>query len=192
MLVCVTERSFEPGVDFLVAVITCVALETVFPPFRKDAPRELREHGVIRREQIYENSRLQLTFTPWEEITGCNWYDKMPEYRVHTKHLPLESDGLLPGEVAAITAVVARFVPVYNSKGKLLAEPESAEADVSASQSPRGGALIFQFNLQSLMLLTVLVSCAASCYGIHYRRIQSQRDAVVKPVPVVTPPVKQR
>ncbi|MFZ1935038.1 MAG: hypothetical protein WCB27_05015 [Thermoguttaceae bacterium] len=180
-----------PAIDVLVAVITCISLETAFPLFRKDALLELREHGVILREKIYEDCPLELTLTPWAEITGCNWYKKAPAYHVHTKHLALESDGLLPGEVAAVTAVVGRFVPVYDSRGRLLAEPESAETN-TAARNPSIGGWKFQFTLQSLLLLMVLVSCAASCFGMHYRRLQSQRDAVAKPAPVVAPPVTGR
>ncbi len=121
-----------------------------------------------------------MTLTPWDEITGCNWYDRMPDYHLHTKHLPLESDGLSPTEVAAVTAVVGRFVPVYDSKGRLLAEPKSSPAVAATSGSASIDGWKSQFTLQSLLLLTVVVSCAASCYGIHYRRARPQRQALAK------------
>jgi len=167
--------------DFFVACLLCCFLEMVFPSFRKYAlPLQLREHGVIRRKQSYENHPGRLIYIPWDEIAGCKWYDKLPERYVHTRHLLLERNGLTRAEVEAITAVAGRLVPVFDSDGKLLAGPESADdaADAVARQS--GGRLRFQFNLQSLMLLTIVVSCGASCYGINYRRFQPQRDAVSK------------
>jgi hypothetical protein len=167
--------------DFLVAVLTCALLHTVFPPYRTDASLELRAKGVLRREQIEDGRPLELTFTPWEEISQCNWYGRMPEYCLHTKHLALETAGLLPDEIAAVTAVAGRFVPVYDSKGKPLAEPESRKTRTEAdSRTESGGSLKFQFDLKSLFLLTLVVSCAASCWGIHSRRPRPQEILAAK------------
>ncbi len=71
-------------------------------------------------------------------------------------------------------------MPVYDVDATLIAEPDPA-ARVAIANLPRPGfCWRLQFNLQSLLLLAVVASCAASCYGIHYRRAQPQRAAVAQ------------
>jgi hypothetical protein len=163
--------------DIMVACLALCLLQLAFPPFRKDAPLELRERGVVRRKQSYENYPGPLAFTPWEDIAGCKWYDGLPKHYVHTRVLLLDRSGLSAAEVEAITAVARRFVPMIDADGNVLAGPDSADAGLRRRGA---GGLRFQFNLQSLMLLMVVVSCAASCYGIRYRRAQPQREAIAK------------
>jgi hypothetical protein len=165
--------------DFIVAMFTYFTVWEAFPPYRKDASLELCERGVIRRKQSYENRPGCLTFTPWEEIAGCKWYKKLPDHYVHTRHLLLECGLLSRDESEAITAEAGRFVPVYDMEGEQIAGPAPADRASSAvARRQRSGGLRFQFNLQSLLLLMVLVSCAASCYGIYCRRIESQREVL--------------
>ena len=167
--------------DVLVAGIVCILLELAFPGFRKNAPLELRERGVIRRKQSDEDRPGCLAFTPWEEIAGCKWCVKLPDRYVDGRFLLLERYSFSTEEVEGITAAVGRFVPVFNVYGKRLVKPEAAvRAKETVLPRQGGGDLRFQFTLQSLMLLMVVVSCAASCYGIHYRRLRPQREAVAQ------------
>ena len=166
--------------DVLLAMILWGLLANLIPPYRKDAPLEVREEGVVRRKQSYENRPGRLVFTPWSEITGCKWYDTLSPHYVHTRFLLLERS-IGTGDVEKVTAVVGRFVPVYDVDGKLIAgrEPASNRAG-TASSKQSGHRLGLQFSLQSLMLLMVVASCVFSCYGIRYRRLQPQRAAVAK------------
>jgi hypothetical protein len=166
-----------PSADVLAACLTGCLLTIVVPPFCNNAPLELREHGVIHRRR----RRGSLVFTSWDEIAGCKWCDKMPEDYVPARRLLLQCGALSAEEVEAITAVAGRFVPVYGVGGKLIAGEEAGErtADAILPKCESRG-LRFQFNLQSLMLLMVVVSCAASCYGIHYRSLQAQREAIAQ------------
>jgi hypothetical protein len=96
--------------------------------------------------------------------------------------LLVESDGIPAAAFEAVTRAAARFVAVFDADdGKLLAGPQSA---AKANDTGPGGDTTlrwrFQFNLQSRLLLTVVVSCAASCYGIHDRRLRPQREAVTQ------------
>jgi hypothetical protein len=167
--------------DIIVAVFSFAILKELFPSFRRDAPVELRENGVVRCAQSYENRPGCLAFTPWDEIAGCKWCDGLPKHYIRTRHLLLERNGLTQAEVDAITAVAKRFVRIFDADGKLLAGPEPAVETSDAPLRPqRSGGLRFQFSLQSLMLLMVVVSCAASCYGIRDRRIQPQLEAASK------------
>jgi hypothetical protein len=85
------------------------------------------------------------------------------------------------GQKEALTAALARFAPVYDTDGTLLAGPEQTSELPAASPSSRTHyRWRFQFDLQTLMLFVVVVSCIASCYGMHYRRLQPQREAVAK------------
>jgi hypothetical protein len=155
--------------DFMIAYILAFILLTAFPPFRGDAPLELREHGIVRARPM--------EFMPWDKVVGCGWCDK----RIGFSRLwPFDRGANRPDEIEAITAVAARFAPVYDVQGELIAEPDPAER-AARTASPRSHFLWrFQFNLQSLLLLMVAVSCAASCYGLHYRRAHPQDAAIAK------------
>ena len=81
----------------------------------------------------------------------------------------------------AATAVLARFVQVFDHDGTLLAGPSQAELVARRQKpAPRCTRTWLQFNLQSMLLLVVVVSCTASCYGIHYRRLQPQYGSVAR------------
>ena len=167
--------------DVVIACFFFNVLQVAFPVNRRDSPLEFRERGVVRRKQSYENCPGQLTFTPWSDISGCRWYAALPQHYVHTRFLLLDRGSVSLAEVEAINAVAGRFVPVSDGEGRLLSGLETPDdRDDATSRRRRSGGLRFQFNLQSLMLLTVVVSCAASCYGIHYRRAQPQRQAVAQ------------
>jgi hypothetical protein len=174
-----TPRSFSD--DFIIGCFLFSLFQVAFPPFRRDAPLELRERGVLRRKQSYENSPGRLAFTPWDEIAACKWCEVLPQHYVHTRHLLLESGDLPREDIETITKIVGRLVPVCDAEGRLMAMPESDDKTPRAVAGKRSsGGLRFQFNLQSLLLLMVVVSCAASCYGMHYRRLQPQRAAVAQ------------
>jgi hypothetical protein len=169
----------SPSDDILPGLCVWVGLSFGIPPYRRDAPLELRAHGVVRRKQSYENRPGRLVFTPWSEIAGCKWYDKLPTRYVHTQFLLLERS-IPTGDIDAVTVVAGRFVPVYDRDGRLIggAEPKEDAQRVA----PRGSThrLGLQFSLQSLLLLMVVASCVFSCYGIRYRRLQPQRAALTR------------
>lgn len=167
--------------DVIITCITAGFLELAFPPVWKKAPLELRERGVVRRNQSHESPPGTIVFTPWEELAGCKWCEKQPDRYYHARFLLLGQGDLSVEQTEAITVAVGRCVPVFDIDGKLLAEPDAAVRSHDALLPPQGGGrLRFQFSLQSLMLLTIVVSCAASCYGVHYRRALPQRKAVVQ------------
>lgn len=167
--------------DVLIACITAGFLELVFPPVWKNAPLELRDLGVIRRRQGHESPPGTIAFTPWEELAGCKWCETLPDRYLHARFLLLERSHLSTAQVETVTAAVGRRVPVFDVDGKLLAEPDASIRPRDALLPPQGSRhLRFQFNLQSLMLLMVVVSCAASCWGVHDRSLQPQREALAQ------------
>jgi hypothetical protein len=66
-------RSYSFSQDILPGIFLWGVLSFTVPPYRLDAPIEVREQGVIRRKQSYENWPGCLVFTPWSEIAGCKW-----------------------------------------------------------------------------------------------------------------------
>jgi hypothetical protein len=145
---------------------------------------EIRENGILHILGL-------LKFVPWGRITECRWFVakgrlgrwlrwKTPRPHEKSRFTIVEAR-IEPGQKPAVTAALARFAHVYDDDGTLLAQP--SEADVAAratAPAMQPGRTLFQFNLQSLMLLVVVVSCAASCYGIHLRRLQPYREAAAR------------
>jgi hypothetical protein len=72
-------------------------------------------------------------------------------------------------------------VPVYDRNIVLLAKPEEeSKPETRPSSVRKYDRSPFQFDLQSMLILTVAVACAASCYSIHYRRLKPQWDAIAR------------
>jgi Leucine-rich repeat (LRR) protein len=67
-------------------------------------------------------------------------------------------------------------VQVYDDDETLLAGPSPEE--LAARPVVQRTRFWLQFDMQSLFLLVVVVSCAASCYAIHCRRLLPQQRAV--------------
>ena len=143
---------------------------------------EMREHGVLL-------GMGRLKFVPWSGITECRWFVartkvarwlrwgvpkpyKRSRFTIAERRIATEQkDG--------VTAVLARFAPVYDHDGALLARPSEADVAARAARPVQDRSrFMFQFDLQSLMLLVVVVSCVASCYGIHLRRLEPQIEAI--------------
>jgi hypothetical protein len=142
---------------------------------------EIRELGILHVAGA-------VRFLPWKGIEQCRWFRAktrlgrwfgwgQPRAYKRSCFTAVE-ERIADGQKAAVTAELSRFAPVYDCGGALLAEP--SEADVAARAvlpSAEPSRFLLQFDLQSLMLLVVVVSCGASCYGIHLRRLQPQWDA---------------
>jgi hypothetical protein len=157
--------------DYMISFLLFNFLQATFPSFRFDSPVELRERGVVR-------SVGWTLLLPWNEVTGCRWYEGWPTRPVVRRSQYFERRVHLPDEVEAVTATAGRFVPVYDVEGKLIVEPAPADRAALTVSPGRFARWRFQFSLQSLLLLMVVVSCAASCYGIHYRRARPQNEAI--------------
>ena len=156
----------------------------IMPPYRSGVVLEAREHGIL-----FGNRRQWFRFRPSNEITECRWFLpksvlgvslcwRIPKLYKHSRLTILEKR-IARGQKDAVTAVLSRFVPVYDRDGTLLARPSEADAAALAARPALGRSrFMFQFNLQSLLLLTVVVSCGASCYGIHLHRTEPMRLAI--------------
>jgi hypothetical protein len=142
---------------------------------------EIREHGIL-------SGWHRVRF--WDRIAQFRWC--CPKTVRETVLCPrpwpynryrvvLWERSIAAAQKEAVTAMLARFVQVFDHDGTLLAGPSQAELLANPARPAKPHARLWlQFNLQSLLLLTVAVSCAASCYGIHYRRLAPQTNAVAQ------------
>ncbi len=157
-------------------------LMLVAPPHWPRVALEIRERGIV-----FSNSRMRL----WREIGECRWFlaktivgDLLLRWKplyYRRSRVTVDEKNIAPGQKEAVTAMLARFAPVYDHDGTLLAEPSGAELAARAATPVRPRPrFLLQFDLRSLLLLVVVISCAASCYGIHYRRLLPQRRAVTR------------
>jgi len=169
---------------FSIAILFSSVLLLASPLSGREIALEVRENGILQ-------GNPGLKFAPWNEIAECRWFLAATKfglylcYRIPKPHarsrFTIVENKIAPGQKDGVTAVLARFAPVYDRDGTLLAKPDEAESAARAAKpGQRRSRYVFQFDLQSLMLLFVVVSCAASCYGIHYRRLRPHREAVAK------------
>jgi hypothetical protein len=136
---------------------------------------------------LFGNYRLRL----WNEIRQCRWFSaktllgvslcwKIPTSYSRSCFTIVERN-IAMGQKEAVTAMLARFVPVHDHDGTLLTGPTEADFVARTVQLPKGRTRFgFQFDLQTLLLFVVVVSCAASSYGIHCRRHQPHHMAVTR------------
>jgi hypothetical protein len=159
--------------DFMIGFLLFNFLQAALPAWQFDCPTELRQQGVVRAVGM-------TTFRPWSRIPNCRWYERWPKKPWTRQSLLLDCRDLSSEEIEAATAAAARFVPGNDVDDQRIAEPPPAQGAAGAAGAKPSGRWRFQFNLQSLLLLTVVVSCAASCYAIHDRRLRPQREVLAK------------
>ncbi|MCE5267707.1 MAG: hypothetical protein LLG00_07465 [Planctomycetaceae bacterium] len=154
-----------------------------FPPQKCRIAFEVRRNGVVWQAGL-------CSFVPWNDIDECRWCTlKMIRRgfwsgrilrRFSNGRMTIFERDIASGQKEAVTAAIGRFVPVADADGTLLVQLERAVAPISAAASRAPAWWRFQFDLQSLMLLVVVASCIASNYGMHYRRLQPQREAIAR------------
>jgi hypothetical protein len=165
-----------------IAVYFSILLLVAIPMTRSRIAFEIREHGVL---YIFG----QLRFVPWSGISECRWFRAKTRWRRWSRWgqppaykrscITVVEERIADGQKDAVTAHLSRFAPVYDHVGTLLAGPSEADASARAKlPTANASRFLLQFDLQSLLLLMVVVSCAASCYGVHLRRLQPQWEAV--------------
>jgi hypothetical protein len=133
---------------------------------------EVRDRGVLFGVGVNYRSREGLQLTPWSQISLCQWVPKplaaLSRFEGAPNCLTVGRDAILPDQKADVTAALGRFVPVYDQDGALLAEPDEPRHGATVSWRDLDGPR-FQFDLQTMLLLVVVVASAASLFGVHYR-----------------------
>ena len=151
------------------------------PPKFPRTALEIREEGVLVRGF---RLRRWSTIGQFRWLAPKKWFGIAFSWRslpYNRFRLTVNERTIARRQKDAATAVLARFVQVFDHDGTLLAGPSQAELVARRQKpAPRCTRAWLQFNLQSMLLLVVVVSCAASCYGIHYRRLQPQYGSVAR------------
>jgi hypothetical protein len=181
--VLISRQATRSDLPFQIAAQFTVALLFAVPLGRTDIALEVREQGVLHSMSGKSRWLGRLNFTAWGEIRDCKWTPTVTAFqaRPFLGILRLAEDVIGPQQRAAATAALGRFVPVYDRHGVLLAKPdERTETELPLWRKQTYDPAPFQFDLQSLLILTVAVACAASCCGIHYRRFKPQWDAIAR------------
>jgi hypothetical protein len=174
--------SYDFEVNVVVIGWSFFLLMLAFPPFWPKIAAEIRERGIL-----FSSYRFKL----WSQISQVRWFSPRTKFEVafwwwrpwpyNRFRVTLDERRIAAGQKEAVTAVLARFVQVYDHDGTLLAGPSQVELMAKAGRPVEARARSWlQFNLQSLLLLAVVVSCGASCYGIHCRRLLPHRQGVAQ------------
>jgi hypothetical protein len=132
---------------------------------------EVREHGLLHGA---------LWLMPWSDVVSCKWSslpgNLLVQLRFSRAEMPVPRE-----QTDALTGVLGRFVPVYDADGALLTKPPADQRPAEVAPPRRSSRrYLLQFDLQFLLLLTVVVACAASCYGIRHRRMKPQWDSLAR------------
>ena len=167
--------------DFGLAVLFAAVLMLGIPRTRNTAI-EIRERGVLFGVGVNFRSREGLQFVPWNQIAACQWVPKrfggIARFDGTHNFLTIGQDAVPPEQKTGVTAAMGRFVPVYDQDSAPLAKPDEEHRDaISVSWCDLDGPR-FQFDLQTMLLLVVVVACAANLFALRYRSPHHQ--AVVR------------
>jgi hypothetical protein len=164
--------TFDLGNQCVLAVVFAVTLMLGIPATRNIA-LEVRGHGVLCGKVGNRASRGRLYFVPWNQIATCQWvpksYGAVSRFDHGRNCLTIAQVAIRPEQKAAVTAAIGQFATVYDRDGALLAEPDKEHRDAKwipwrDLDRPR-----FQFDLQTMLLLVIVVACFANLFGLHYR-----------------------
>jgi hypothetical protein len=171
-----------PLMSFIDVVVRFWAVLLFAVPLgRTDIALEVREEGVLHSMTGKNRWLGRMKFTTWCQIEECKWAATLTALaaRPVLGILRIAEDVIGPQGMGAVTAALGQFVPVYDCDGTLLVKPESPSvAKIRLPSDRRFARLPFQFDLQSLLILTVAVACAAGRYAIHYQHLTPAREAL--------------
>jgi hypothetical protein len=164
-------------VYFVAAENVCVCLSVASSLHWQRIGFEVREHGLVVG---------RMWFLAWSDVVECKWSPaKYPLWSKKSLRIQMRSKVLnsfvAPEQAESLTGVLGRFVPVYDTDGALLIKPPADERPAGSRPPERTShRYLLQFDLKFMFLLTVVVACAASCYGVRYRRLKPRWDAVAR------------
>jgi hypothetical protein len=161
---------------FSVAIQTLLMLQFLFPMGARTAI-EVRKHGLLLYTATAVGN-IPAIIIPWDRITSCKW-SRQHFSDPHIGYVLLPERLVSPNDYAAVTAAIARFVPVFEHCETLLAEPKPDEFE-NQKQHTIEILSWFQFDLQTMFILMVVVACLANCYSLGYRTMHPQNMAVKK------------
>jgi hypothetical protein len=159
--------------DYCSVSLTLFLVMLFLIPVGKNILIEVRQRGLIYRwPTIIKGLPI---FYSWRQKKEFHW-----SYVESHKgdHLYVWEKLVSPEDKAAVTAALGRFIPVYETDGVLLAKSDASEhknQEREPETPPR-----FQFDLLTLLIFVVFAACVANGYGLEYRRLQPQNEAVTR------------
>ncbi|MEN6450633.1 MAG: hypothetical protein ABFC96_09095 [Thermoguttaceae bacterium] len=180
-IACVASGQEQPfSACLALAVLSALVLSVAI---RSEASRmavEVRDRGVLYSMSEPRGWPYRWTYAAWASVFDAKWASLPPLFNTHPR-LVLVEKAIPESQRPAVSAAIGRFVPVHGAGGLPIAQPDKrrdAEDVVAIIQAfhPRR----FQFDLQSLLILAVVVACLANCYGLRYRRLQPVREAMAR------------
>jgi hypothetical protein len=137
---------------------------------------EIRELGLFFPQKAFSGKsfgRQAKYFIPWGDIKYCRWNPSEEKLRISDGNNVIERM-VAAKHGAALTKLLGQFVRVLDPTGDVLAAPSQEESNVASLYNrPKKRATFrfrFQFDLRTLLLLTLVVASGFSWYGIRYRR----------------------
>jgi len=142
-------------------------------PARANMALEVRERGILCGKSGDRRQIGRLVFTPWSQIGTCQWVPKsfggITKLNDINNCFTIAQDAIAPEHKDGVTAAIGQFAPIYDHDGTLLAKPDQEHRDAERVHWRSLDGSRFQFDLQTMLLLVVVVACAASLCGIRYR-----------------------
>jgi hypothetical protein len=165
------------GLAVMFAVVLMLGI-----PARRNTALEVRKNGVLCGKWGDRVAMGGLYFVPWNQIAACQWVAKsfgaISRFDDTHSTLTIAQDAILPERQRSVTAAVGQFVPIYDYDGTLLAEPDREQRKARWIPWRDLDRPPLQFDLQTMLLLVVVVACFAGLVSIRYRSPEFQ--AVMK------------
>ena len=122
---------------------------------------------------------------PWNQIAACYWvprsFGTVARFDDTCNRLTIGEDAISPEQKGRVTFAIGRFVPVYDYDGAPLAKPDESQGKprwISWRELDGPPMRPLQFDLQTMLLFTVVVACFAGMVSLRYRDPEFQ--AVMK------------
>jgi hypothetical protein len=159
--------SFEG--DVVIGMLLTLVLAFAIP-IGPNTTLEVHEQGVLYNCRGNNGCAGTLTFTPWSRIGFCQWtWQKVATRGRAGRPFTIAWEAVPIEQRDAVTAAIGRFVPILDRDGSLLAEPKREDDAAEREMSSEFEGPQFQFDLQAMLLMAVVVAFAGSLIAMHRR-----------------------
>jgi hypothetical protein len=161
------------GLAGLFAVVLLLGI-----PATRNVTIEVRQRGVFYSRTGDRILPGRLHFVPWNQITVCHWvrkgYGTVSKFDSTFGRLRIAQDTIPPEQKPGVTAAIGQFVPIYDYDSAPLTKPDETRRENNLNSWRELDPPRFQFDLQTLLLLVIVVACAANVFGLRYRSPEFQ------------------
>ena len=132
----------------------------------------------LRRRGLVVSQGLGPSFTAWSRVKYGRWSSVSGRLQFQLRFGRAEFD-VSEGKKEATLAVLRSLVEIRDDAGCIV-NPEFHAEESAGESDTKIATRRFQFNLQTLLLLTLVVSAAMGWYAIRYRRDSAQQAALAR------------